>query len=1129
VPKNTILTANRTTFYFRKRFNIDSLDDVSALLLRTAVDDGAVIWLNGHEVLRHQMPAAPAVITYSTRSTRSPTSWETQIEGPFTLDWQWLVEGENVLAVEVHQAGNNSNDMGFAVILDLQRTIQPADPPALTIAELNYHPYDPTPEELLINPTWTSEDFEFIEVLSVGASAVNLAGVKLAQAVDFTFPAIVLPEGERIVVVRNPAAFTARYGGGINIAGTYSGTLSDSSEPISLVGSANQLIQQFVYSDSGAWPGRPDGLGSTLEVVNPLASAATADNWRASVEYGGTPGTAGLGIVPSIVINEVLTHTDPPLLDAIELHNPTAGPIDVSGWYLSDNSDNYKKFRIPNGTIIAAGGYLMFDEDDFNPTPGIDPSFSFSSSRGDDAWLVRADAAGKLLQFIDHVEFPAAANGESFGRWPNATGNLYPMVSRTLGAANSGPRIGPVVISEIMYNPNGGNDDLEYIELLNITGAPVDVSNWKIDRGVDFTFAPGATIPAGGVVVLVRFDPNDPANEARLTAFRDTYGLAPTIPLLGGYGGAINGAVLDNGGETVRLARPDAPEPDQFVPYLLVDEVSYDDALPWPIGPDGNGPSLTRISTSIYGQAPTNWVGGTPSPGTVAAPAAPSNLTAAAAGANRVHLAWSDNSGNETGFRIERLDGANWVSVGVVDVNTTSFDATKLKSSTNHQFRVRAINGSGESAPSNSAGAQTGVLSVVTGTAGDDTYHLIRVGNELLIYENEAPGGQATYSSDLAALPATLGLHTLGGDDTITVNAPGGVALGPLVEFLPGPGANSLQVTSGIASIDSVVGGSEILDTTVSGSAELVTARFKQSSLELLGTSRATLRSDNAPVSVLGSLLLGPETTFDLKANDLIVRATETTKDDVHGELQAKIISAQNGVDTNFVTNWNGPGLTSSTVRTTNVASNFDLVALGVIRNSDLDIATGFPGSAYASFGGEPVTPHDVLVKYTYTGDGNLDGAVTFDDYAAMDAAYFGQVPIVGWATGDINFDSAITFDDYAVVDQAFFQQGAALSVGWGEAQPSPTITNANEMVGLRPTLQATPAPRELLDAQTAAPAEAGWTVRGGASSVRAQESEELVGLRPTLLAADSLADARLASSARSAAQEIWDEVLAGW
>ena len=99
-----------------------------------------------------------------------------------------------------------------------------------------------------------------------------------------------------------------------------------------------------------------------------------------------------------------------------------------------------------------------------------------------------------------------------------------------------------------------------------------------------------------------------------------------------------------------------------------------------------------------------------------------------------------------------------------------------------------------------------------------------------------------------------------------------------------------------------------------------------------------------------------------------------------------------------------------------------------MIRNSDLDTTTGVPGSSYTTFGGLAVTPHDVLVKYTYIGDANLSGAVTFDDYVGMDNAFFGLIPNLGWATGDINFDGVIDFDDYSKVDQAFFFQGAPLS-----------------------------------------------------------------------------------------------------
>ena len=137
--------------------------------------------------------------------------------------------------------------------------------------------------------------------------------------------------------------------------------------------------------------------------------------------------------------------------------------------------------------------------------------------------------------------------------------------------------------------------------------------------------------------------------------------------------------------------------------------------------------------------------------------------------------------------------------------------------------------------------------------------------------------------------------------------------------------------------------------------------------------------------------------------------------------------SAQNGVDTNLVTNWDGPGITSASARASNVATGFDLISLGVIRNSDLDVTTGIPGSSYTSFGGVPVTADDVLLKYTYIGDANLNGVVSFDDYVGMDNAFFDLIPNLGWATGDVNFDNAINFDDYSKVDQAFFFQGRAV------------------------------------------------------------------------------------------------------
>ena len=139
----------------------------------------------------------------------------------------------------------------------------------------------------------------------------------------------------------------------------------------------------------------------------------SGDNWRSSNEYGGSPGAPGTGPVVDIVVHEVLSHTDDPHVDAIELHNTTGATIDISGWYLSDSwgwasdpgNGDYKKFRIPNDTTIHGGGHLKFDESDFNASGGVAPTdFSLDGAHGDDVWLMEADADGDLVRCADHVE-----------------------------------------------------------------------------------------------------------------------------------------------------------------------------------------------------------------------------------------------------------------------------------------------------------------------------------------------------------------------------------------------------------------------------------------------------------------------------------------------------------------------------------------------------------------------------------------------------------------------------------------------------------------------------------------------------------------------------------------------------
>ena len=242
------------------------------------------------------------------------------------------------------------------------------------------------------------------------------------------------------------------------------------------------------------------------------------------------------------------------------------------------------------------------------------------------------------------VDFGPAANGVSFGRYVTSALNgnrveFTAMNQRTFGAdnpptvddfrtgtgrTNSGPLVGPVVISEVMYHPPdlaGGFDDFanEFIELRNITANAVPLYDpsfstnvWRLKDAVAFNFPPNTSIPANGTIVVVSFNPSD---TALLNAFRAKYSVQAGAVILGPYSGK-----LDNSSDSVELARPDPPQtvpgPDfGFVPYILVDKVKYFDTAPWPLAPDGTGQSLNRVTLGNYGNDPVNWTAATPSPG----------------------------------------------------------------------------------------------------------------------------------------------------------------------------------------------------------------------------------------------------------------------------------------------------------------------------------------------------------------------------------------------------------------------------------------------------------------------------------------------------------------------------------
>ena len=664
-----------TTCFIRIPFTFGgNLNDFDSLTLNIRYDDGFVAYLNGTEVARRNFSGTPAwnSVADVTRSDTDAVMFESIGLNAYLGT---LRQGANILAIHGLNVSPTSADFLISAELLIEEKSGSHDDPSgairyaspITLTEstrvkarvLNGRSWSALNEavfavgpvaeslritEIMYHPQASDgvgePNEEFIELTNIGTDSINLNLVRFTNGVDFSFPSLDLAPGEYVVVVQDRTAFEARYGTNTTIAGQYGGGLDNAGERITLEDAIGQTILDFIYSDN--WRSLTDGEGFSLTLVDPirpdLNSWNEKDSWRASVYTAGSPGYEDSGILPNpgdVVINELLANSPGGDPDWIELYNTTGAPIDIGGWFLSDSgvsrpqADNINlfKYEIAPGTAIGPYGYLVFDEDMHFGNPNDAGCYEPFALSGNGEGVILSSAQNGVLTGYREVEvFEASAAGVSIGRYSKATSESYHFVameSPTPGSENTYPRVGPLVISEIMYNPDwpdGGfytNDQYEYIKLQNISAEPVTLYDadkdapWVFTSGIEYAFPADwpVTIPVGGYLFVVKHP----------EAFSWRYPRIQTETILGPYGGN-----LSNAGECIELSIPGERDQDDRQHYICIDRVNYSDGShpedypgyedPWPTGPDGFGQSLIRKVLADYGNDPDNWQAALPTP-----------------------------------------------------------------------------------------------------------------------------------------------------------------------------------------------------------------------------------------------------------------------------------------------------------------------------------------------------------------------------------------------------------------------------------------------------------------------------------------------------------------------------------
>ena len=437
---STTLKMGPRTFYFRKYFNFDHSVSGAELQLQYLVDDGAAFYLNGKEIHRINMKERGA-IRYTTRA--NSTVRDADISGIIKLSGKELKQGNNLLAVEVHQYSTNDSDLAFGT--SLSATIERL-PDGVIINELMAANRGSV-QNGDSNPDW-------IELFNPTNRQIDLTGAGLGDSVNET-PTYFFPNGTML----SPQSHLIIWcDGANNQPGLHSGFALDKD---------GQNIALWWPTEDGLKIQDAIGYGPQVDDLSIGRSPSGIGPWTLNKPSPGSDNkNISLGSMKSLSINEWMARPEDGS-DWFEIYNKSLLPILLEGLRLSDDPTQPDKTIMPPLTFIAGRGFLKFIADN-STADGLNHSSFKLSGKGEEILL--SDVNDKI---IDSVLFSEQIRGVSEGRYPDGDETII------IFPNNSTPGLSNLIIDDT--DDDGLPNLWENLYGLN----PNDVSDAKLDNDND--------------------------------------------------------------------------------------------------------------------------------------------------------------------------------------------------------------------------------------------------------------------------------------------------------------------------------------------------------------------------------------------------------------------------------------------------------------------------------------------------------------------------------------------------------------------------------------------------------------------------------------------------------------------